>query len=55
MSRWFRTIGWLSLGFFAVLAAGADPYSAPDGDLTRDGVVDAVDLQCLVILVAARA
>jgi hypothetical protein len=50
MSGYFRTYGWLCLGLFSVLAGGADPYSAPDGDLNRDGVVDAVDLQCLVVL-----
>lgn len=33
-----------------VLLAGAVPYTAPDGDLNRDGVVDVVDLQCEVLL-----
>jgi hypothetical protein len=50
MSGYIRTIGWLCLCLFSVFVAGADPYSAPDGDLNRDGVVNAVDLQCLVVL-----
>lgn len=32
------------------LFLGAQPYTAPDGDLNRDGVVDVVDLQCEVLL-----
>jgi len=40
----------LSLACLALALGGADPYTAPDGDLNRDGVVDAVDLQCEVLL-----
>jgi len=40
----------LCVAFVAWVVTGADPYTAPDGDLNRDGVVDAVDLQCEVLL-----
>ena len=34
----------------ATTCLGTQPYTAPDGDLNRDGVVDVVDLQCEVLL-----
>ena len=44
------TAVWAGLALAAwVLSAGA-PYTAPDGDLNRDGTVDALDLQCEVLL-----
>ena len=33
-----------------LLMAGPIPYSAPDGDLNQDGQVDALDVQCSVLL-----
>jgi len=33
-----------------ILSAGPVPYTAPEGDLNLDGAVDAVDVQCQVLL-----
>ncbi len=43
-------VRWVWIAILAWVVIGADPYTAPDGDLNRDGVVDAVDLQCEVLL-----
>ena len=45
---------WILVAFASVMLFSAPvPYTAPEGDLDRDGNVDITDLQCMVRLVYA--